>query len=104
MPNTLYNTVIVNFTIFGEFRVFSDNGLSGGRVPIFLDKIEYLTSKEAAAFAGRTTDTIDLWCRLKKVEARQDGSRRWLVRRSSLEKFVRGDHGNGSNKRSTRNN
>ena len=63
---------------------------------ITIDKEEYLTSKEASLLAGRSVDTIGLWCRTGKIESRQDGAGRWLVKRVSLEKFIRGEGNNGS--------
>jgi len=60
-------------------------------VSIVIDKVEYLTSKEAALLAGRSVDTIGLWCRKGKVQSRQDGTRRWLVNRQSLERFIKGE-------------
>jgi len=60
-------------------------------VSIVIDKVEYLTSREAALLAGRSVDTIGLWCRTKKIQSRQDGTGRWLVNRQSLEKFIRGE-------------
>ena len=60
-------------------------------MPIVIDKVEYLISKEAALLAGRSVDTIGLWCRKGIVQSRQDGTRRWLVNRQSLEKFIKGE-------------
>lgn len=65
-------------------------------MPIVLDGDEYLFTDEAATLAGRTVDTIGNWCRKGKVEGRQDGNGRWLIKKISLEAFIRGNgnHGN----------
>jgi len=60
-------------------------------VPIVLDGEEFLTIPEAAEAAQRSEDTIRRWIEEHLVEAHQDRSRRWLVKRPSLDAYLRGD-------------
>jgi excisionase family DNA binding protein len=59
-------------------------------MPILIEGVEYLKASEAAELAGRKTDTVAKWCREKKIECIKDGSGRWLVKRSSLNDYIRG--------------
>ncbi len=60
-------------------------------MPIILGGEEYLTIREAADMAQRSDDTIRRWIEEHLVQAHQDVSRRWLIRRASLESYLRGD-------------
>ena len=59
-------------------------------MPVTIDGEEYFRTSEAAEHADVTTATIALWCRKKRIECRKRGTGRWLIRRSSLEEFMRG--------------
>lgn len=52
--------------------------------------VEYLSISEAAEVADRGKDTIRGWIRDGSLTAHQDASGRWLIKRSSLDDFLRG--------------
>lgn len=52
--------------------------------------VEYLSISEASEIADRGKDTIRGWIRDGSLNAHQDVSGRWLIKRGSLDDFLRG--------------
>ena len=57
-------------------------------MPIFINRVEYVTISEAGAIAGRSLDTIRRAIRDGLIEAHQDRGRRWLILTSSLTDYL----------------
>ncbi len=53
-------------------------------------KIEYITIAEGAELADRSKDAVRDWIQRGLLDAHRDKSGRWLIRRGSLEDYLRG--------------
>ena len=90
MPENLRTTVGVLLRAHGYDleRVLGVNDKPDAQV-----QSDWLTRREAAAYAHKSTDTIDNWCAKGYIEKSKLGNGRpgtVLISRSSLEKFIRG--------------
>lgn len=64
-------------------------------MPVNVGGEEFLTRAEAAEVAGRSADTIRRWIKRGLVQAHKDLSGRWLIKRESLDRFLRGEKQEG---------